>query len=344
LATPPSPSCCALTGAGGFIGSHLAEALLKRGWRVRALVHYNALDRRGHLEEVERLGRESGADWRCAGRLEVVAGDVQDPRCLRDLARGCDAVFHLAALIGIPYSYVAPQAYVNVNVQGTLNLLEACREEGVGRVLVTSTSEVYGTALRVPIDEEHPLQAQSPYAATKIAADKLAEAYHRAFGLPVVTVRPFNAYGPRQSARAVVPTIVAQALAPDCPVIRLGALDPVRDLTYVADTAAAFVALAEAPVENVVGRVFNAGQGHGVTIRELAGAIQKLAGTEKPVEVDDARVRPTASEVERLIGNADAIRQAAGWTPRVGLEEGLKLTIDWIRPRLDQYRAGEYVR
>jgi NAD dependent epimerase/dehydratase len=336
LSNAPSSRLCALTGAGGFIGSHLTEALLASGLQVRALVHYNALDRRGHLETIEKSGNES--------RLEIVAGDVQDARCMRELVQGCDVVFHLAALIGIPYSYVAPQAYVNVNVQGTLNVLEACRDARIARVLITSTSETYGTALRTPIDEDHPLQAQSPYAASKVAADKLAESYHLSFELPIVTVRPFNTYGPRQSARAVIPSIVTQALSPDCASIRLGSLDPVRDLTYVADTARAMIALADAPAESVVGRVLNIANGDGVSIGELAERIQRLTNTNKPIETETQRVRPERSEVRRLIGDASRLRAATPWQPQVTLDDGLARTIDWIRNHLDAYRAGEYVR
>lgn len=328
-----TPRCCAVTGAGGFIGSHLVEQLLAAGWRVRALVHYNGLGRRGHLE-----GLVAG------DQLEVVAGDVQDARCLRELVNGCETVFHLAALIGIPYSYAAPQAYCNVNIQGTLNVLEACRDGGVERVLVTSTSEVYGTARYTPIDEDHPLQGQSPYSASKIAADKLAEAWHCSFGLPVVTVRPFNTYGPRQSARAIVPTIVTQALAPECKSVRLGALDPVRDLVYVEDTARAFLDVAAAPLDRVAGRVLNAGRGEGIAIGALAALILRLAEVEKPIECDAARLRPEASEVRELLADASRLRQATGWQPAVGLEEGLRRTIGWIADHLDAYRPGDYTR
>ena len=250
---------CAVTGAGGFIGSHLCEALLADGWRVRALVHYNALGRRGFLEQIEP-----------SDRLEIVAGDVCDPRCLRELVRGCRCVMHLAALIGIPYSYLAPSAYVQTNVVGTLSLLEACRDEGVGRVIVTSTSEVYGSARTVPIDEAHPLQAQSPYAATKIAADKLAESYRRSFGLPVVVARPFNTFGPRQSARAVIPTAIMQAMDPGRAEVRLGSTGPVRDWVYVTDTAAGFVALADAPERALDGEPYNIATGEGHSVLEMA--------------------------------------------------------------------------
>ena len=333
---------CAVTGAGGFIGSHLTQSLLGRGYCVRALVHYNALNRRGHLDEIERLGREEQADWQKDGRLQVIAGDVQDARCMRELVRGCDTVFHLAALIGIPYSYVAPQAYLNINTMGTLNVLEACREERVGRLIHTSTSEAYGTARTTPIGEDHPLQAQSPYSASKIAADKLAESYERSFGLPLVTLRPFNAFGPRQSARAVIPTILTQALAPECPEIRLGSLTPVRDYTYVEDTARAFMAAAEAPLETVQGRLYNVGSGQGISIGDLARLILEVTGIEKPIAAAPERIRPEASEVMMLISDAARARAELGWTPRVSFKEGIARTAAWIERNLKIYRAGDY--
>jgi len=332
----------AVTGAGGFIGSHLTEILLEEGYRVRALVHYNALGQRKHLEEVLDNGRKSGALWFHSRLLEIVLGDVQDARSMRDLVQGADAVFHLAALIGIPYSYKAPQSYVNVNVVGALNLLEACRLEKIPRLLHTSTSEALGSARYTPQDEKHPLQAQSPYAATKIAADKLVESYHLSFGLPVVTLRPFNTYGPRQSARAVIPTILFQALSPECPEIQLGSLDPVRDLTYVQDTARAFLMAARAPIETVAGRLYHLGVGKGISIGELAGKALEAAGVNKPIVQNPERIRPEKSEVLLLTSDNSRIRKEVGWSPQLSLDQGLRLTADWIRDHLNQYRIDEY--
>ena len=333
---------CAVTGAGGFVGSHLVEALLAAGARVRALVHYNALGRRGHLDAIRNEDGGRMAAWIAEGKLEIVTGDVQDPRCLRNLVRECDCVFHLAALIGIPYSYVAPQAYVNVNVIGTLNILEACRDEKVGRLLHTSTSEAYGTARSTPIDERHPLQAQSPYSATKIAADKLAESYALSFGLPLATVRPFNVFGPRQSARALIPTILTQALSPRCEAVALGALDPIRDWTYVEDTVRAFVEIASAPIETVGGRLYNVGVGKGISIRDAAEAALKVVEVNKTIQSNAERTRPDASEVMELICDNRRIRDEVGWQPRVDFKEGLARTAEWIGKHLDDYHTGEY--
>lgn len=329
----------AVTGAGGFIGSHLVEELLAQGWCVRALVHYNALGSLGHLNAV----RDSLPDD-AAERLEVVSGDVTDPRCVRALVEGASAVFHLAALIGIPYSYAAPHSYVATNIHGTLNVLEACRDCGVPRLLHTSTSEVYGTAITTPMDEQHPLQAQSPYAATKIAGDKLAESYASAFSLPVTIVRPFNTYGPRQSLRAVLPTIIAQALSPDCPAIQLGALDPVRDLTFVRDTARAFRLIAEAPGEKTSGRVFNLGTGRGISVGSLAALVLETLGIDKPIQVASERQRPAASEVMALISDYTRVRREVGWRPSIALEEGIRLTAEDVRRRLPQLSPEVYAR
>lgn len=342
-ASPNNPRRCAVTGAGGFIASHLVEALLARGYAVRALVHYNALGRRGHLEEVVQAARTRGEAWLAENRLEIVAGDVQDARCMRELVVGCDYVFHLAALIGIPYSYAAPQAYVNTNVQGTLNVLEACRDGGVARLLHTSTSEVYGTALYTPIDEQHPIQTQSPYAASKFAGDKLAEAYYKSFNLPVVTVRPFNAFGPRQSARAVIPTVLTQLLDEQCPVLRVGAVDPVRDWTFAPDTARGFIALAEAPTEQVAGGVFNLGRGSGMTIGQMIELARQVTGSNKPLETDTARMRPAKSEVLELIADSSLALDTVGWQAEVSMEDGLRATAEWLRGHRDLYRTGEYM-
>lgn len=318
-----------VTGAGGFIGSHLVEGLLERGDRVRAMVRYTSTSGAGFLDQVSPRLRD---------RLEIFPGDVRDARAVRQAATDCARVYHLAALIGIPYSYVAPDSYVAVNIQGTLNVLEAARDLGTGRVVVTSTSEVYGTARYTPIDEEHPLQAQSPYAATKVGADQLALSYHRTFGTPVTVVRPFNTYGPRQSARAVIPTIITQALAADA--IRLGSLDPVRDLVYVKDTVAGFLALADAPA--CVGQVTNLATGAGVTVGELVERVLAIVGRPLPVIPTAERQRPATSEVFRLLGSAAQAQARAGWRAATDLDAGLRQTVDWLRANLSAYRVGEY--
>ncbi|MEY5011372.1 MAG: hypothetical protein RLZZ253_2511 [Verrucomicrobiota bacterium] len=317
-----------VTGAGGFIGSHLAEQLVEVGARVRGMVRYNALGRRGWLEESP-----------FAGEMEVCAGDLCDRDSVRAAVKGMEVVFHLGALIAIPYSYEAPASYVRVNVEGTLNVLQASRDEGVGRLVHTSTSEVYGTARYVPIDEQHPLQGQSPYSASKIGADKMAEAYHLSFGVPVVTVRPFNTFGPRQSMRAVIPTIIAQCLAGGP--VRLGSLDPTRDLNYVENTVQGFLRAAVAP--GICGRVLNFGSGREIRIGDLATLIGRIAGRDVRVEADPDRVRPAGSEVERLLAESKLARELTGWEPSIGLEEGLKRTVDWVGKNIGRYRVKEYV-
>lgn len=317
-----------VTGAGGFIGSHLAERLVERGARVRAMVHYNALGSWGWLDSSP-----------LKDEMEVVPGDVADAGSVSGAAKGTDAVFHLAALIGIPYSYRAPESYVRTNITGTLNVLEAARAHGVGRVVHTSTSEVYGTARHVPIDEGHPLQGQSPYSATKIGADKIAESYHLSFGVPVVTVRPFNTFGPRQSARAVIPTIITQLLTGGT--VRLGNLEATRDLNFVSNTVDGFVAAAEA--EGAEGATVNLGTGREISIGGLAHLIARLAGRELRIEEDAARIRPANSEVERLLADNRRAASLLGWTPRVSLEEGLEQTIAWVEGNLQRYRPGVYV-
>lgn len=334
---PTEPGLVAVTGAGGFIGSHVVEDLIRAGRTVRALVHYNALGREGHIEEVRR-----GLKAAEQKRLHVIAGDVCDPRCVRALVENCEVIFHLAALIGIPYSYAAPHSYVNNNIGGTLNVLEACRDAQVPRVLHTSTSEVYGTARTTPMTEEHALQAQSPYAASKIAADQLAESYARAFDLPVTIVRPFNTYGPRQSLRAVLPTIIAQALSEKCTAIRLGALDPVRDLTFVSDTARAFRLIAEAPLETVRGKVYNLGTGKGISVASLAALVLEQLKVEKPVESATERLRPERSEVRILIADNNRVKREVGWKPEVGFPDGIEKTAAWIRPRLMDIKPEVY--
>lgn len=307
-----------VTGAGGFIGSHLVEALVTDGAKVRAFVHYNARNDWGNLERLPANVLDA---------VEIVAGDVQDPFSVTNAVEGCAIVFHLAALIGIPYSYVAPKSYVDTNVLGTMYVLEAALKGGVERVVVTSTSETYGTAQYTPIDEQHPLQGQSPYSATKIGADKLAESYVRSMGLAVTTLRPFNTFGPRQSLRAVIPTIIAQALAGRK--VRLGSLDPVRDFTFVTDTARAFMAAATAP--EAVGETLNAGNGQGISIGELARLTLEIAGTDVEIVADEQRVRPEKSEVLELVCDSSRLRELTGWVPKVALREGLERTIVWLR-------------
>ncbi len=310
----------AVTGAEGFIGSHLVEALVASGTRVRAMVLYNAVSSWGWLDTLS-------AD--VMSNVEVVLADVRDPGSVLAFMQGADLVYHLAALIAIPYSYRAPQSYLATNGGGTLNVLEAARALRTPRLVHTSTSEVYGTAVRVPIDEDHPLQAQSPYSASKIAGDKLAESYHASFGLPVVTLRPFNTFGPRQSARAVIPTVISQ-IASGRRSIRLGALDPTRDFTFVTDTAAAFRAVGEAPAERVVGSVLNAGTGSEISIGELVTMIGRLMHCEVEVVQEDERMRPERSEVRRLLSDNRRLTAATGWQPRYGLEQGLQETISWF--------------
>jgi len=325
-----------VTGADGFIGSHLAEALVRQGHRVRAMVLYNAFDSRGWLDHVAP---------EIASELEIVAADVRDPFGVRNAMQGCETVFHLAALIAIPYSYHSPASYIETNVTGTLNVVQAARDLDVAKVVHTSTSEVYGTARFVPITEEHPLQAQSPYAASKIAADQIALSFHRSFGTPVAVVRPFNTYGPRQSTRAVIPTVITQ-IAAGRPTIHLGALHPTRDFNYIADTVNGFIAVAEST--NTVGEVVNIGSGFEISIGDLVQTIARLMGREVTVTTDPARLRPKESEVERLVAaNAKALR-LTGWQPRYagleGLEQGLRETISWFtRPEnLARYRPGTY--
>jgi dTDP-glucose 4,6-dehydratase len=316
-----------VTGAAGFIGSHLSEELVRRGADVRAFVRYNSAGRWGWLDDSE-LKQD----------LEVFAGDIRDPETLAPAMEGVEVVFHLAALIAIPYSYVTPLAYVRTNVEGTTNVLEAARTAGVQRVVHTSTSEVYGTARTVPIHESHPLQGQSPYSASKIGADKIAESFHAAFGLPVVVLRPFNTFGPRQSARAVIPTIITQALAGDT--VRLGALAPTRDLTLVSDTASGFICAGEAP--DAVGRTINLGVGQEISIGDLAERIQALMGKTVSVEHDGQRDRPPNSEVERLLSDNTQAREILGWEPEATLDQGLEQTIEWMGRHLDRYRPGTY--
>lgn len=317
-----------VTGAGGFIASHLAERLVELGADVRAMVHYNALGAWGWLD-----------DSPLARQMQVFAGDIRDRDSVRAAVEGREVVFHLAALIAIPYSYSAPSSYVETNITGTLNVLQAVRESGAARMVHTSTSETYGTARYAPIDEGHPLQGQSPYSASKIGADKMAEAYYRSFGVPVATVRPFNTFGPRQSARAVIPTIITQLLAGQ--ELRLGSLHPTRDLNYVANTVDGFLRAAE--TDAALGQVINLGSGREISIGDLAQLIASLMGVEFRLHSETQRVRPEKSEVERLIADNRLAKSLLGWEPRVSLEEGLEKTIAWIKTHSERYRADLYV-
>lgn len=321
-----------ITGADGFIGSHLAELCVKKGYHVKAFTLYNSFDRRGWLDSSP-----------LAGEMEFFAGDIRDPHGVKQAMQGCDAVLHLAALIAIPYSYHSPDTYVDTNIKGTLNVLQAARDLETGRVVHTSTSEVYGTARFVPITEEHPLQGQSPYSATKIGADQLALSFHRSFGLPVTILRPFNTYGPRQSTRAVIPTIITQ-LAGGERTIRLGSLHPTRDFNFVTDTARAFEALLNA--DAAVGTVCNTGSGFEISIGDTARAIAELMGADMEIVCDRQRLRPEGSEVERLFADNSRLRNLTDWVPEYGGREGflrgLRETIDWFtRPEnLARYRSG----
>lgn len=318
-----------VTGADGFIGSHLTEALLNEGYEVRALSQYNSFNNWGWLEDVSNP------------RLEVVTGDVRDPNFCRHISDGCDTVYHLAALIAIPYSYVAPDSYVDTNIKGTLNMCQAARDCGVKRLVVTSTSEVYGTAKYVPIDEKHPRQPQSPYSATKIGADAIAMSFYNAFNLPVVIARPFNTYGPRQSARAIIPTIITQ-IANGAREIKVGDLTPTRDFNFVKDTAAGFIALGQA--EGIEGRDINIATGTEVTMRETLEMIAEIMGEKVDYVVDPARLRPSGSEVFRLCGDNTLIKSLTDWSPRYDLRAGLRETIEWFtKPEnLAKYKAGIY--
>jgi dTDP-glucose 4,6-dehydratase len=318
-----------VTGATGFIGSHLTERLVSLGARVRAFAHYNSRNDRGLLEFVP-------ADTR--NEIEVVMGDLKDPESVRRAVHGQEVVFHLGALISIPYSYVNPYDVVQVNVLGTAHMLNAALEYGVELFVHTSTSETYGTAQYQPIDEKHPLVGQSPYAASKIGADKLAESYHRSFRLPVATVRPFNTYGPRQSARAVIPTIIKQALRGD--EVRLGATSPARDFLFVADTVEGFMQIAESP--GAVGHAMNIGSGSMFTVGEIVEHVGSLLGRLLRVTSDPARMRPETSEVTVLIADYAKAAAVVGWRPRIGLDEGLRRTIEWVKEHERVYTAGLY--
>ena len=318
-----------VTGSGGFIGSHLAERLVREGAEVHAMVHYNALSSWGNLDL---------APAEVKTELHVTLGNIEDSDYVARACKGMDVVFHLAALIAIPYSYVAPRSYVRANVEGTLNVVEAARQLGVGRVIHTSTSEVYGTALREPIDEEHPLQGQSPYSASKIGADKIAESYWRSFGTEVVTLRPFNTFGPRQSARAFIPTIISQAL--DSHEIRLGSLEPLRDMTFVSDTVAGYIAAATTP--GIGGETINLGTGETRSIGDFATRILALMNCDKPIVQEAGRMRPAKSEVGKLVSDNAKARRLMGWAPAVSVDDGLRATIDFIAAHRHLYRPATY--
>lgn len=319
-----------VTGAEGFIGSHLTEMLVEQGADVTALVQYNSFNNWGWIDSFDENTKK---------QIKVITGDIREYDNVKRMVKGQDVVFHLAALIAIPYSYLSPMAYIRTNVEGTANVLEACRDYDIEKIVHTSTSETYGTALYVPIDESHPMQGQSPYSASKIGADKIAESYYRSFGTPIATMRPFNAYGPRQSARAVIPTIISQILAGK-EAIKLGALTPTRDFNYVKDLAAAFIAIAES--DKTIGEVINAGSNFEISIEELAKLIMNLIGKEVKILCDEERMRPDKSEVNRLWADNRKIKELTGWQPGYTLEEGLKETIEWVKENLDTLKVDIY--
>ena len=317
-----------VTGAGGFIGSHLVERLIKEDCTVRAFVRYNSRNDYGHLESLGRHIKD----------IEIVTGDLRDTETVRRAVKDCSLVFHLGALIGIPYSYESPADVIATNVTGTLNVLDAARKYGTEKLVVTSTSEVYGTPLYVPIDEKHPLHAQSPYAASKIAADKLAESYFLSYDVQVATLRPFNTFGPRQSARAVIPTIITQALTSKT--IRLGSLAPRRDLLFVRDTVDGFLSVAQH--ESSVGKTFNIGTGGDLSIGDLVEQILLIIGTKAEIIEDRQRIRPESSEVQRLVCNYTQALENLNWQPQYSLEDGLRRTIFYIKENMDAYKAEQY--
>jgi NAD dependent epimerase/dehydratase len=321
-----------VTGADGFIGSHLVERLLDEGAQVKAFVYYNSFNSWGWLDSFpkEKLAQ-----------IEVFAGDIRDPYGVKESMKGCDIVFHLAALIAIPYSYHSPDSYVDTNIKGTLNIIQAAKELGVEKVLVTSTSEVYGTAMYVPIDEKHPKQGQSPYSATKIGADHIADSFYRSFNLPLTIVRPFNTFGPRQSARAVIPTIITQLLAGKTE-IKLGALHPTRDLVFVKDTVNGFVEIAKS--DSLIGHEVNIATQSEITVGDLALKLIELINPNAKIISDDIRLRPEKSEVERLFGSNEKLKSHTSWNQRYSFDESLKETIDWFSKaeNLKQYKTDIY--
>ena len=319
-----------VTGADGFIGSHLTEALLEKGYDVKAFTYYNSFNTWGWLD---MLPKEK------LRQAEIFSGDIRDPNGVREAMKGVDMVFHLAALIAIPFSYHSPDSYVDTNIKGTLNVLQAARDLNSERILITSTSEVYGTARYVPIDENHPFQGQSPYSATKIGADRLAESFYRSFQLPVSIVRPFNTYGPRQSARAVIPTIITQLLSGK-EEIKLGSLTPTRDFNYVKDTAAGFIAIAES--DKTVGEEINIATQQEISIGDLAKEIIRQINPDAKIICDEQRIRPEKSEVNRLLGSNEKIKRLTNWEPKFSFEQGIAETIEWLRQNMNHYKADIY--
>lgn len=319
-----------VTGADGFIGSHLTEELVKQGYDVRAFVYYNSFNTWGWLDTLSKDIME---------HIEIFSGDIRDPNGVRTAVKGVEEIFHLAALIAIPFSYHSPDSYVDTNIKGTLNVLQAARDCDISRILITSTSEVYGTAQYVPIDEKHPYQGQSPYSATKIGADRLAESFYRSFNLPVSIVRPFNTYGPRQSARAVIPTIITQLLAGK-ERIKLGSLTPTRDFNYVKDTANGFIAIAKSP--QTIGQEINIATGREISIGDLAQEIITQINPSAQIICDEERLRPEKSEVNRLLGDNTKILQLTDWKMQYTFEEGIAETIAWIRDNMNQYKVDCY--
>ncbi|MER2173188.1 MAG: NAD-dependent 4,6-dehydratase LegB [Carnobacterium sp.] len=319
-----------VTGADGFIGSHLVEELVKKGEKVRAFAYYNSFNTWGWLDSLPK---------EILSQIDVFTGDIRDPNGVREAMKGIDTVYHLAALIAIPFSYHSPDSYVDTNIKGTLNVLQAARDLGTSRVLVTSTSEVYGTAQYVPIDENHPFQGQSPYSATKIGSDRMAESFYRSFNMPITIVRPFNTYGPRQSARAVIPTIITQLLAGK-EEIKLGSLTPTRDFNYVKDTANGFITLAKA--ENTIGEEINIATQQEISIGELANEMIRQINPNAKIITDDVRLRPEKSEVNRLLGSNEKIMRLTDWKPTYTLEQGLAETIEFLKNNMDSYKTDIY--
>ena len=319
-----------VTGAEGFIGSHLTERLVELGADVTALVQYNSFNNWGWIDTFDKNVLDS---------IKVETGDIRELDGMNRIIKGQEVVMHLAALIAIPYSYLSPMAYVRTNVEGTTNVLEACRNHDVQKIVHTSTSETYGTALYVPIDEKHPMQGQSPYSASKVGADKMAESFYRSFNMPIATIRPFNTYGPRQSARAVIPTIISQILAGKKE-IKLGSLTPTRDFNYVKDTAEAFVKIAES--DNTIGEVINAGSNYEISIGDTVKKIIDIIGHDVKILCDDQRLRPEKSEVNRLWADNTKIKELTGWTPKYSIDKGLEETVKWIKDNMDKFKTDIY--